>query len=399
MMNFLIPKLYSNLYEHIDCISSSSSDVIMSNSLNFFLNDIKKKINIYEEEWKIYKKYTNPYEFIHTNIPFKNKCIGKYHPLSRSYFKMIELMKFFNLDKFVEPNINCFHLAEGPGGFVEALVFIRGNKDDVYTGMTLLDNTRNLNIPGWKKSNSFLKNNPNVFIESGADGTGNIISLENLDHINAKFGNRMNIITADGGFDFSSDFDNQELNMTQLLFSQVVFAICMQKNGGSFILKVFDTFMSQTIDIIAILSSFYDKVYITKPQTSRYANSEKYIVCMDFNSEYRNMYYPIIRKAFEKMIITKNPQFINRFINIPIPLFFLSRIDEYNAIFGQRQLENIHSTITLIEDSERDLKIINLQKINIQKCFRWCIQNSIPYNNIVSVHYNNSWEPSRNCFR
>ena len=31
-----------------------------------------------------------------------------------------------------------------------------------------------------------------------------------------------------------------------------------------------------------LLSSVYGEVYISKPQTSRYANSERYIICKNF---------------------------------------------------------------------------------------------------------------------
>mgnify|MGYP000309480599 CR=1 FL=1 len=42
------------------------------------------------------KKYTNPFEFIHT--PYENKLyISKLKPLSRAYYKMIELMDIFHI--------------------------------------------------------------------------------------------------------------------------------------------------------------------------------------------------------------------------------------------------------------------------------------------------------------
>ena len=51
--------------------------------------------------------------------------------------------------------IRCGHLAEGPGGFIEALVHLRKNKQDKYYGITLI--TDKVGIPGWNKSNQFLK--------------------------------------------------------------------------------------------------------------------------------------------------------------------------------------------------------------------------------------------------
>jgi hypothetical protein len=66
-----------------------------------------------------------------------------------------------------------------------------------------------------------------------SDLTGNILSLENFDYVVDKYGGKMDIITADG-FDFSIDFDNQEI-MTALLFAQVSYGLCIQKKNGTFI--------------------------------------------------------------------------------------------------------------------------------------------------------------------
>ena len=56
-------------------------------------------------------------------------------------------------------------------------------------------------------------------------------------------------------------------------------------------LKVFDSFMQHTVDLLYILSSFYQKVYIIKPNTSRHANSERYIVCKGFNFNNTSDYF------------------------------------------------------------------------------------------------------------
>ena len=110
MIYFTLPNTNNSIYKYIDCIYDDEVEnhdkknklFDISNSLSFYLYEMKNKIKKYEREWDIYKKYTNPYEFINTIIPGKNKCIAKYKPLSRSYFKMIELLHFFFLDEFVD---------------------------------------------------------------------------------------------------------------------------------------------------------------------------------------------------------------------------------------------------------------------------------------------------------
>jgi len=386
MTYYLLPRTSYLIHRNIDCIEREDIPrPCVSYSLSMYLYDMKEKIEKRDKDWDIFKKYTNPYEYIHTLLPFKRKCIAKHKPLSRSYFKMIEMVNIFDLFFDSRP-IQSFHLAEGPGGFIEALVELRKCQHDKYIGMTILDETDDPNIPAWKKTEYFLRQNKNIVIETGADKTGNVLSLENLLYCKEKYGSNMDIITADGGFDFSLDFNNQEISIAKLLFAQVSFALLMQKKGGSFILKIFDVFMQHSIDILYILSSFYDKVYIVKPHTSRYANSEKYIVCKGFTSIPVEQFAPFIYRTFEKMVSSSNSSvdlYIHRFLNTPITTYFLTRIEEYNAIFGQQQVENIHHTITFIDNKHKQDKIDNLINANIQKCILWCNKYNVPQNQLM----------------
>jgi hypothetical protein len=277
------------------------------------------------------------------------------------------------------PQWHSFHLAEGPGGFIEALVNLRRNANDIYIGMTLLDE-KNTNVPGWKKSRDFLLKTQNVFLEKGADGTGNILKIENLQHCAEKYGAKMDFITGDGGFDFTLNFNDQERAMIPLLFAQMSFALLMQKKGGVFVLKIFDCFMGATIDIVYILSAFYDKVYIIKPHTSRYANSERYVVCIGFCGlvgENRATLTEKLMAVFAGFSPSTPPP--TRFLDIPIPYIFIKRMEECNAVIGQQQLDNIYTTINLIDNKHKNEKIEYLKKINIQKCIYWCIQHDMAH--------------------
>ena len=386
MSYYLLPKIPFLIHKYIDFIEGENiPEPVISNSLSEYLYEIKEKIEEREKDWDIFKKYTNPYEYVHSVIPFKKKSVAKAKPLSRSYFKMMELVNTFQLAKETN-SISTFHLAEGPGGFIEAIASIRKKPDDIYIGMTLIDDKNDQNIPGWKKTDMFLKTNKNVYIEKGVDNTGNILSLTNLLGCKEAYGSSIDIITADGGFDFSIDFNKQEHTIAQLLFAQVCYAVTMQKKGGSFILKTFDCFMQHTMDVLCILSSFYDKVYITKPNTSRYANSEKYIVCKNFLLPTCEKFFPFIHRAFQKMVTPSSIGKIlhtHRFLTIPLPLCFVSKLEEYNAIFGQQQIENIHYTITLIDNKHNQEKIDALIKMNVQKSMQWCAKYDIAHNIII----------------
>ena len=142
----------------------------MNNSEFIKLKSIKDKI-FNSRKWDMNKKFSNDYELIH--IPNKRnriESIALYQPLSRSYFKMIEIIKEFDLininkeDKF----ISC-HLAEGPGGFMEACYNVShqiGFKSYKYHGITLYSS--NKDIPGWSKAFDFIRKDKNINISYGS---------------------------------------------------------------------------------------------------------------------------------------------------------------------------------------------------------------------------------------
>lgn len=401
-MYFLIPSTNTETYREILYQTKPTPPKeIISHSLCKYLGEIKERIASREKEWDIFKKYTNPYEYIHTVIPFKKKSISKYKPISRSYFKMVEMIDVFGLVQkpnrnLVFSGIGClpirtFHLAEGPGGFIEAVCNCRSNPNDVYYGMTILEDENDDNVPAWKKSEYFLQTHPNIRIETGQDGTGNILRLANFDHCYTSYASSMDLVTADGGFDFSKDFNKQEVCIADLLWGQTCYALMLQKFNGSFVLKIFDSFYAHTVDLIYILASFYKEVYVSKLQTSRIGNSEKYIVCKGFRFHRCETFLPYIRASFVAMTESSSKEAekdacIHRFLRVPIPALFTTKIEDCNSMFGQQQIENIYYTISIIDKNSKGDKSEQLIKQNMAKCIHWCLEHEIPYNNFANTN-------------
>lgn len=389
MSYYILPTFSSTIDVDNIAILLGNSDEIISKSLFNYLNSMKQQIDLYENSWDIYKKFTNPYEYIHSIIPNLKNSISKLKPISRSFYKLIEINSMLHICDDFKENIKSFHLAEGPGGFIEAMTYIRASfKNDLYYGMTLINNNCSI-IPGWKKSENFLNKYSNIKLEYGHDKTGDLFNIENLWYCYNKYKGSIDLITGDGGFDFSIDFNKQEINANKLIFCQVCFAIAMQKKNGCFILKVFDIFTNATIDILYLLSQLYKKLYIVKPNTSRYANSERYIICKYFKND---DIFDILTKLSNIYPFLNANISIKRYLKIDIPYIFINKIEDINAIIGQQQLENILSTFYLIENG-KDEKIEIIKKNNIQKCIQWCIKNKIPYNknsHLINVFYANN---------
>lgn len=445
MIYFTLPSSPLNVFQNVKIEKRQEfPPVFISQSLCGYMNNIKEKITSREKEWDFYKKYTNPYEYIHSIVPQKKKSVSKYKPISRSYFKMLEMIAEFKLDKpasihmkhentfsvflnevcnerrrqerYSSDNMRTFHLAEGPGGFIEAICNKRNNPADEYYGMTIIVDETDDNVPAWHKTGYFLSQHPNVNIEYGADGTGNLLHIDNFEHCVRKYGSSMDLVTADGGFDFSKDFNHQEISITNLLWGQVCYALCLQKKGGNFVLKIFDIFYEHTVHILYILAGFYEEVNVCKLKTSRVGNSEKYVVCRRFRFDSYLPYYPVILESFSEIkhtvsephkepitgnirkfdifakefhfsrALTLSDSYIWRLLNTSIPRHFTKQVEDINAIFGQQQIENIHYTISLIDKQPKQDKLDQLVKQNIVKCANWCMEHSISYNNLTMTN-------------
>jgi cap1 methyltransferase len=165
----------------------------------------------------------------------------------------------------------------------------------------------------------------------------------------------------------------------KLLLVQSLYAIMMQKKGGTFIIKFFDMFTYASMELLYLLKSFYKTVIVTKPKTSRYANSERYIVCRDFMMNSTLIFEPVFKKMIEN--IKDSDTNLVRILNVDIPYHFKLNLEQSNILLGKQQLTTINNTNQLIQAPKND-KITKFVKNNREKCVRWCIDNNIPYNKI-----------------
>lgn len=245
----------------------------------------KNEINQYEEvhKWELAKKLANPYEMVYSQeekFLYPNLALIK--PLSRSYFKMVELLyvsKFFQ--EFKQTHFfRSVNVAEGPGGFIQAFIDVtEQNRKKVkkIDAITLRSETHY--VPGWKKANSFIKRYSDILhISYGSDNTGNINNYINQDYFVNSLEQKAHIFTADGGFDFSTDYTQQEKLIFQLLISSFIIAFQTLLLNGHCYIKLFDTYSNSTKTLLTICGSCFKEFAIYKPAISRPCNSERYFI-------------------------------------------------------------------------------------------------------------------------
>jgi hypothetical protein len=173
------------------------------------------------------------------------------------------------------------------------------------------------------------------------------------------------LITGDGGFDNSGDYNHQEENSLRLIYSEICLALLLQKEGGTFICKLFDTFESETISLLYLLHESYETLSFYKPGVSRWSNSEKYVVCQGFKG------YPI--PMMNRML----RHFETGGLHYEVPPGFYWRILEVVRRYGETQMWSIQKGLDAIRHKAFAKGPTPLQ-LKIAK--GWCLAYDVPLN-------------------
>ena len=341
-----------------DLLSDDISNMLLDTGLFEKITSKKSEIDLVQHKWDSAKKISNDYEYIYTSSNYR-KNISSIVPVSRSFFKLREIIYDFKLNVAG----NCACIAEAPGGFVQSLLKFSEEKHiDIkrISGITLVSD--DTDIPFW---NPGLITNSKVKICNGKDGTGDLYKLMNvLNFIQFCGKSSCSVVTADGGFDYTSDFE-QELSSYKLFTSEIMIALNIQEKGGVFICKLFDLFHYSTCQLIYILYLSYESISFIKPSTSRQSNSEKYIVCRGFKG-YNKDLSNLLCSHFGKQIL-------------PIKLSdeFIKLINKYHKQFIGNQINRIDTTLQLINQRRIPDKPTKQQ---LRLAIEWCKKYEIPMN-------------------
>ncbi len=383
-MNLSKPSIiFNNKYEPPEKIDLFFSN---RNIEPFFCTDLCELVAYYKgfidkvenfKKWDYAKKISNPFELINQG---GNKSISGVNPISRSYFKLLEIIIDFNLIKDKEA-CNYAALAEGPGGFVECFIRYRKKmflgRNDTIQCMTLKSDSND--IPNWNKAYDLFKHH-NVKITYGADGTGNLYHPENILHFKKELGGKLvDLVTADGGFDYSTNFNQQEQMSSKLIFAEMVCALHVNKIGGHFVLKIFDIYTILTIKILYLLTIYYDEVIITKPYTSRPANSEKYVVCKGFRGVSPEMLTGLLDILHEWNHLSRK-KIVSDLSGITVPVKFIKALYTLNRRYAKIQISNILKTIVFIEMELENKDLSYLKKCQSLYALEWCRKYNNPIN-------------------
>jgi len=344
MSYYILPKIPNNVLIDID-LQNEPLHAHISHSLVCYYNDTMKLIdrlcknetdptcsNIDE-----LSKIVNPYEYIFSKVTGSKFSVSKIKPFSNIFYDFLEISQTLNMfDIYSDTDIVSLHFGANNSSSIECINIMREENNDMNYGFNNVEEC--------------------------------VVDNENFNNIHFLF------------------YENSEGYEITPIVGMVKFLIKLlqkQKIGGSSIIKIDNLFYKPTIDIIYLLSSLYEKIYVIKPNTSPITSCEKYIVCKYFicNHERINIYLDKLSTFLDNISKLNNANFfVSSFVKDEIPYYFINKIEEANIIVGQQQLESLDQIVSILKNKNKEDKIDVLKKNNLQKCIHWCEKYRIPYN-------------------
>jgi hypothetical protein len=343
MSYYILPKINNNLNVNPSWDDNKCS-VYCSFSLYNYYNNIKSQIDsiCLNEPDLVYNyneliKIVNPYEYVFFTVPGSKYSVSKLKPNTNDFYDLLEIFITLNiLDTYNNKSIKSLHLSLDNVDTIDCIEMLRENYDD------------------------------DVIIKLNVNDDETYKTINDL-KFDIMFFNKVH-----------NDINSYISNLIEF----VMYILRYQEFGGTSIIKIDYIFHKPIIDLLYLLSSLFEKVYIIKPNTSNITTFEKYIVCKNFNGStetklelYRNNYAKL--SNFIKNLDNKK---ITSIIDNDIQYYFINKIDDMNIILGHQQLESLNQIINILKNKNKEEKIENIKKTSIQKAVTWCEKFKIPCN-------------------
>lgn len=189
--------------------------------------------------------------------------------VSRAYYKLLEIRSCLLRD--VSSPRRILSCCEAPGGFAQCAKMCWPRAQLFVTSLEGKDSIRFSD--GIK--DSVVQNVPSL-ADINLQTVRDALCREICQH-------SICLVTADGGM-AHDDLDKAEQASTVLMLSQAALALRVQREGGAFVLKVFEGSTRPVLDLFTVLCGLYVEVLLYKPRTSKCSNSERYVVCRNLKS-------------------------------------------------------------------------------------------------------------------
>lgn len=298
---------------------------------------------------------------------------------TNAWLKCWEMIHFYHLiPSNHSDDFTVFCNAEFPGAFIFAInQYIKTKTHNKrykwYANSLWPGKDKNSDILG--DSFGLYKKYKDHWLMNGDDASGDVTDPAMIRVIRDRLEKKVDLYTSDIGIDIPFDKTHeQEVLEAHLNLGQIVCALRTLKEGGSMVCKTFLFFKPMTLSLLYLLTSVFKEFSISKPMTSRPANSEIYLIGKGYKEDIK------ITEKIENLLFTWDAKKINDWI-VPLPTYFYVQLVYALYYINQRQIYFLQKNVEFVKHEyslstkppyimdifKRGRKDKNVQEINVRK--------------------------------
>jgi hypothetical protein len=193
--------------------------------------------------------------------------------------------------------------------------------------------------------------------EHNGDVTKEEIIIALVERTRARFPDGVNLAIGDIGKP-EEDFNKQETEILYEDIGQLLVALGSLARGGSTVLKVFTQFEPTNVTLNYIASTLFEKFYFVKPPTSRDANSERYIVGLNFRGMPSDLWPKLLQSFTDlkrfclepgRVSAAQRAEFSLMGTGVP-PVHYLDGVLDMEMKLAETQKNAIHGQLRILGD-------------------------------------------------
>lgn len=174
------------------------------------------------------------------------------------------------------------------------------------------------------------------------------------------------------------------------LMEKLVNTLNILDNNGTLILKLNDTFTIPMLKMIQLCKCIFDNVYIYKPYYVRATDSDKYLICINFEEKIYNN----IKKKLEKSVkeMRQNDKFVVDFMSdIKVSKKLIKMIAYVNGILSGIQHKTKNKIMNYIKSDDYFGDEYQEAAKHQNNCVEYFLSNFFPINNNDYVDLNKKY--------
>lgn len=184
-------------------------------------------------------------------------------------------------------------------------------------------------------------------------------------------GKGVHFMMSDGGFSVEGQENIQEILSKQLYLCQCLVALMIVRTGGHFVTKLFDLFTPFSVGLVYLMYRCFDSVCIFKPNSSRPANSERYLICKGKKADTEEvMRYLFDANVTMSQLSKQEEEDVTQLVplsELEADETFIKYLRESNDTLGKRQVVNLLKIAAFCEDpSLIESKQTEMRKLCLQ---------------------------------